>query len=194
MASRALDPTEVFPGPQPVESAVADGHRIIVGEVLTGRHRAPRTRTVVGSAVLAATGVVAGLSMLLSQGSTKTSAQRHAPAKAAPDQATDVTAEEAPARTSIVTPAPEPSPSATRPAARSQAGAPAAPASLAAPRHPAGNPADPHQRPLGQAEAWLRALQRAAEREQHDGHWHGPTDAWHPGGPDWHSGEGDSSE
>lgn len=67
----ALDPTEVIPRPQPVEAGEASEVRVISGEVVGGRHRGQRRgpgRSSVGTAVLTATGAVAGLSMLMPHG------------------------------------------------------------------------------------------------------------------------------
>jgi hypothetical protein len=84
-SSGALDPTQVIPRPQPLDQMAVDGARIISGEVLPGhecragtaRHRAARTRRsgrgAVGTAVLSATGVVAGLSLLMSHESADSS-------------------------------------------------------------------------------------------------------------------------
>ncbi|MEU6345623.1 hypothetical protein ABZ883_32245 [Streptomyces sp. NPDC046977] len=71
----ALDPTEVILRPQPVEAGEADEVRIISGEVVGGRHRGTRRgpgRGSVGTAVLTATGAVAGLSMLMPHGAAGT--------------------------------------------------------------------------------------------------------------------------
>ncbi|WP_431965765.1 hypothetical protein [Actinacidiphila sp. bgisy160] len=67
----ALDPTEVIPRPQPVEAGEATEVRVISGEVVGGRHRGQRRgpgRGSLGTAVLTATGAVAGLSMLMPHG------------------------------------------------------------------------------------------------------------------------------
>lgn len=74
--ARVIDPTQVFPGPGSEFDTDAGSHdptpsggRVVVGEVLRRRHRAPRPHRrgpgVVGAAVLSATGVVAGFSLLL---------------------------------------------------------------------------------------------------------------------------------
>ncbi|MFF7212704.1 hypothetical protein ACFZAU_19525 [Streptomyces sp. NPDC008238] len=67
----ALDPTEVIPRPQPVEAGEAAEVRVISGEVVGARHRGQRRgpgRGSLGTAVLTATGAVAGLSMLMPHG------------------------------------------------------------------------------------------------------------------------------
>lgn len=85
----ALDPTEVFPRPQPVEAGEADTVRIISGEVVGGRHRGSRRgpgRASLGTAVLSATGAVAGLSLLMPHGAATTVAGgAQEPAVALPD-------------------------------------------------------------------------------------------------------------
>src|SRR4051812_15822140 len=71
----ALDPTEVIPRPQPVEAGEAESVRIISGEVVGGRHRGARRapgRGSLGTAVLSATGAVAGLSLLMPHGAAGT--------------------------------------------------------------------------------------------------------------------------
>lgn len=85
----ALDPTEVIPRPQPVEAGEAEEVRVISGEVVGGRHRGQRRgpgRGSLGTAVLTATGAVAGLSMLMPHGGGDTIAQAaQEPVTAAPD-------------------------------------------------------------------------------------------------------------
>ncbi|MDX3076207.1 hypothetical protein [Streptomyces sp. MI02-7b] len=84
----ALDPTEVIPRPQPVEAGEAEAVRIISGEVVGGRHRGARRpgRGSLGTAVLSATGAVAGLSLLMPHGSATTVAgEVQEPAVALPD-------------------------------------------------------------------------------------------------------------
>ncbi|SNS60923.1 hypothetical protein SAMN05216252_10798 [Actinacidiphila glaucinigra] len=85
----ALDPTEVIPRPQPVEAGEASEVRVISGEVVGGRHRGQRRgpgRSSVGTAVLTATGAVAGLSMLMPHGGSGNVAEAaQEPVSAVPD-------------------------------------------------------------------------------------------------------------
>ncbi|MDX3097054.1 hypothetical protein PV703_19365 [Streptomyces sp. ME01-24h] len=85
----ALDPTEVIPRPQPVEAGEAAEVRVISGEVVGGRHRGQRRgpgRGSLGTAVLTATGAVAGLSMLMPHGGGSSVAEAaQEPVKAVPD-------------------------------------------------------------------------------------------------------------
>jgi hypothetical protein len=79
VGERALDPTEVIPGPQPLDRNGADEAKVISGEVVgAARHRGPRVRRPgpgsVGTAVLSATGAVAGLSLLMPHGGSSDAA------------------------------------------------------------------------------------------------------------------------
>jgi hypothetical protein len=100
-AARALNPTEVIPGPQPVQRSDADAARVISGEVLGGpRHRGQRIRRPgpgsVGTAVLSATGAVAGLSLLMAHGgSPEAGAPAHQPLKAVAEDTAQVAPEAA---------------------------------------------------------------------------------------------------
>ncbi len=100
----ALDPTEVVLGPRPVEYSGTDETKVIVGEVLGGRHRATRARRrgpgPVGAAVLSATGIVAGLSLLFHHDSAASAAP--APSTSAPDRLPDQAATEPVAATAAV--------------------------------------------------------------------------------------------
>jgi hypothetical protein len=105
-SSGVLDPTRVIPRPQPLDQMAVDGARIISGEIVTGpahehsvgnrsRHRAARTRrssrVAVSTAVLSATGVVAGLSLLTSHESADSSSGKpRDPARTVPDGAAAV--------------------------------------------------------------------------------------------------------
>ena len=100
VAERALDPTEVIPGPQPLDRSGADESRVISGEVVgAARHRGPRLRRPgpgsMGTAVLSATGAVAGLSLLMPHGGSPDGAAvpDHQPLKAS---AEDTAAQVAP--------------------------------------------------------------------------------------------------
>lgn len=85
----ALDPTEVIPRPQPVEAGEAAEVKVISGEVVGGRHRGQRGgpgRGSLGTAVLTATGAIAGLSMLMPHGGSGDVAEAaQGPARAVPD-------------------------------------------------------------------------------------------------------------
>jgi hypothetical protein len=162
---------------------------VIAGEVLDARHRGARRRTVVGSAVLSATGVVAGLSLLLSNGSAKTSADRRAPVAAAPEHAPEPSPTHA---TATARPAAATHPA--RPAVTPRTAAPmATPAPPPAPAPPAltGDPGDPGRAALAEAQAWITALAQAAAAHGEDGHrapWHHiaedrGVDGWWPGRP-----------
>ncbi|MFE0625968.1 hypothetical protein ACFW3D_03270 [Streptomyces sp. NPDC058864] len=89
----ALDPTEVIPRPQPVEAGEATEVRVISGEVVGGRHRGQRRgpgRASVGTAVLTATGAVAGLSMLMPHGGAAGIAEAaQEPVRTVPDGAVE---------------------------------------------------------------------------------------------------------
>ncbi|MEU4094640.1 hypothetical protein [Streptomyces sp. NPDC026673] len=92
----ALDPTEVIPRPQPVEAGETSEVRVISGEVVGGRHRGHRARPgrgSLGTAVLTATGAVAGLSMLMPHGGSGGDVAQAAqePASAVPDGAVEDT-------------------------------------------------------------------------------------------------------
>lgn len=85
----ALDPTEVIPRPQPVEAGEAAEVKVISGEVVGGRHRGQHGgpgRGSLGTAVLTATGAIAGLSMLMPHGGSGDVAEAaQGPARAVPD-------------------------------------------------------------------------------------------------------------
>ncbi|CCB73523.1 protein of unknown function [Streptantibioticus cattleyicolor NRRL 8057 = DSM 46488] len=187
-ASRALSPTDVVLGPQPVEHVPAEGPTVIVGEVMPGRHRAPHRRNVAGGAVLSATVLLAGLSLLLTNASSKPPADgHHSPAAALPDQATGSDIEQAPARTSMVTtdaPASTPaSPAHPHVTHVTAATAPTHRPAATSP-HPADHPALPPG--LSDLTDWFNAIRKAAE--DHHGHrqTYRPGDSW-PGsdGPRW---------
>jgi len=100
VAERALDPTEVIPGPQPLDRSGADESRVISGEVVgAARHRGPRLRRPgpgsVGTAVLSATGAVAGLSLLMPHGGSSDGAAvpDHQPLKASAEDTAQVAPE-----------------------------------------------------------------------------------------------------
>jgi hypothetical protein len=100
VAERALDPTEVIPGPQPMDRSGADESRVISGEVVgAARHRGPRLRRPgpgsVGTAVLSATGAVAGLSLLMPHGGSSDGAAvpDHQPLKASAEDTAQVAPE-----------------------------------------------------------------------------------------------------
>lgn len=102
VAERALDPTEVIPGPQPLDRSGADEARVISGEVVgAARHRGPRLRRPgpgsVGTAVLSATGAVAGLSLLMPHGGSSdgAAAPAHQPLKASAEDTAQVAPEPA---------------------------------------------------------------------------------------------------
>ncbi|MGW3245802.1 hypothetical protein [Streptomyces sp. NPDC001070] len=86
----ALDPTEVIPRAQPVEAGEAAEVKVISGEVVGGRHRGRSRgpgRGSLGTAVLTATGAVAGLSMLMPHGGSGSAVAEAAqePASIVPD-------------------------------------------------------------------------------------------------------------
>jgi hypothetical protein len=110
-ADGVLDPTEVIPGPQPLDRVESDGARVISGEVVeaAARHRAHRPRRpgrgAVGTAVLSATGTVAGLSMLMGhEAADATAAKPHEPSKAVPDTSPEQTLDASLAASAVVAP------------------------------------------------------------------------------------------
>jgi hypothetical protein len=93
VARMPLDPTQVVPGPQPLQATARDEHHVIVGEVLNkGRHRAPGRgrRIAVSSAVLSAAGAFVTLALLTNHGSTSAEASPRTtprtPAPTVPDE------------------------------------------------------------------------------------------------------------
>ncbi len=100
VAREPLDPTNVVPGPQPIDFADRDGHHVIVGEVLKpGRHRAARPRRVaVSGAVLSAAGAFATLAFMMShQTASTTAGPRVAPSTPIPELPDEPAAAQTPA-------------------------------------------------------------------------------------------------
>jgi hypothetical protein len=89
VARPPLDPTDVVPGPQPLDVSERDEHHVIVGEILpSGRHRAPRQRRriAVSGALLSAAGAFVTLALMVNHGSGGVSAaSRVAPGSPVPD-------------------------------------------------------------------------------------------------------------
>ena len=77
VAREPLSPTDVVPGPRPVDLSGRDGHHVIAGEVLKpGRHRAPRAhrRIAVSGALLSAAGAFVTLALMTGHQATGTAA------------------------------------------------------------------------------------------------------------------------
>lgn len=172
VAREPLDPTAVVPGPQPLATAERDGHRVIAGEVLKGRHRARGRRrgAAVSGAVLSAAGAFVTLALMVNHDA--------APAAASP---------RAVPSTPIPTQPDESTPSATPDRSPAPAGrAPAAPPAVtrtavgvedaSAGQGRTVGAAEMRQEMLRNAEAWARAMREAQAAA---GHRHGESGSRH---------------
>lgn len=166
IARAPLDPTDVVPGPQPIEPTERDGHHVIVGEVLRGRHRSrhPRRRVAVSGALLSAAGVFVTLALMMSHNSTSASASpRVAPSTPVPDLP------DAPTASSRPTPTATPTRISAPVVFRARSAAPVARRSPWSERHAFGNAAELRQEAVKSAEAWADAMRQAypqAARQQ----------------------------
>jgi hypothetical protein len=172
VARLPLDPTDVVPGPQPLDLSERNGHHVIVGEVVpSGRHRAPKTRrrVAVSGALLSAAGAFVTLALMVNHhsGGNVSAGARVTPSSPLPDLGDEPTA----AQQTVHEPGESAAP---------HTAAPAGPAATT--RHP--TVAVPHgtsyagqARQTGwmrrdataSAAAWANAMRSAAGSEQRDG-------------------------
>jgi hypothetical protein len=160
VAREPLDPTAVVLGPQPLEAAERDGHQVIAGEVLKGRHRARGRRrgVAVSGAVLSAAGAFVTLALMVNHDAAPASASpRATPSTPIPDQPGQPTESAAPDRTH------GPAPVKVAPAARPAPARTAVRASSTWAGQPAAGAGELRREVLRNAEAWARAMQEANE-------------------------------
>ncbi len=159
VARAPLDPTDVVPGPQPIESAERDGHQVIVGEVLNkGRHRAsrPRRKVAVSGAVLSAAGAFVTLALMMSHDPTSASASpRVSPSTPMPDLPDEPTASAHP------TPSKAPATHAEAAPGRAASPAPVRRAPATEVRRTITSAEQFRQEAIRSAEAWAGAMRQA---------------------------------
>ncbi|WP_182311655.1 hypothetical protein [Streptomyces sp. SCUT-3] len=168
VAGSVLNPTQVVPGPRPVEPAEASAATLITGEVVGPRHARPSgsRHAAAGAAGLLAAGAMAGLSLLnTSQPSDVTTAREAGAAEVVPGEGS-AGAPAAPAQV-LAAPGDEPLQVAQIPAPAAPAQAAAAPAAPAAAPAQEGNRGR-HARPDGPWDSgdWQEAVHRAVSAGQ----------------------------
>lgn len=170
VARMPLDPTDVVPGPQPIEPAEREGHHVIVGEVLGGRHRAPRKarRIAVSGALLSAAGAFVTLALMTSHGSAGTSAApRAAPSTPMPDLPDEPAAAARPARAPAA-PAVHTAAATVSHGGHPGSAAPAARTGATAWQREAAAAGELRQEATANAQAWAKAMR---QEYQESGRW-----------------------